>query len=254
MTAQPARVAPEGFSTVVPMISVVDLDRLVAFSKEVFGATEVARTGHPLAILQIGDSKMMLFGGVPNRESQGLNALHVYVPDTDAVYQRALRAGAESLYEPGDRPYGERNAGVKDFAGNYWYIATRTAPAPPMKGTMGTVTPFLLAKDALGLLEFLKSAFNGIEEGVFKSPDGKLMHALLWIGDAALEFGESDPLPFAFYLYSADVDASFKQAVDAGAKPVVSPADQPYGDRLGVVEDPWGNRWCIATPRSEPRP
>ena len=113
---------------------------------------------------------------------------------------------------------------------------------------MRTITPFLLAENALGLHEFLKQAFSAREEGVvYKSPDGKLMHAMLWIGDAALEFGESQGLPFAFYLYVPDADAVYRQAVAAGAKPLYPPKDQPYGDRMGGVEDAWGNTWYIAT-------
>src|SRR5690606_24392068 len=51
-------------------------------------------------------------------------ALHIYVPDTDAAYAKALEAGATSLFEPADMYYGERSGGVRDAAGNHWYIAT----------------------------------------------------------------------------------------------------------------------------------
>ena len=165
----------------------------------------------------------------------------------DAVYRRALEAGAESLYAPEDKPYGERQGGVKDPAGNLWFIATRQAPVPPLKGVLRTVTPFLLARDALGLIEFLKQAFSGKEEGIYKSPEGHLLHAMLWIGDAALEFGEAPGLPFAFYLYVPDADALYQQAVAAGAKSLSPPSDQPWGDRVGGVEDAWGNTWYIAS-------
>jgi uncharacterized glyoxalase superfamily protein PhnB len=238
----------EGFSTVTPYVAVVEVERLISFVKEVFGAVETERSmgsaGGTHCVLRIGDSMLMLGGGSPVRGREKLNALHVYVPDVDAVYQRALEAGAESLYEPQDKPYGARDSGVKDPTGNVWFIAT---PKGPRHEALRTVTPFLLAANALGLIEFLKTAFGAEEIGVYKSPEGELLHAALRIGDAALEFGEAQGLPFAFYLYVPDADALYQQAVAAGAKPLYPPSDQPYGDRVGGVEDAWGNTWYIAS-------
>ena len=73
------------------------------------------------------------------------------------------------------------------------------------------------------------------------------MHAALRIGDAIVEMGEAEPMPAGFYLYVPDADALYRQAVAAGARSLLTPADQPYGDRMAVVEDGWGNTWCIAT-------
>jgi uncharacterized glyoxalase superfamily protein PhnB len=171
-----------------------------------------------------------------------LNALHVYVPDIDAVYRRAVEAGGESVYPPKDKPYGARDATVKDPAGNLWFIATGARHEK-----LRTVTPYVLAVDALGLIEFLKEAFGAEEIGIYKNPDGSLLHGALTIGDAALEFGEAEGLPFAFYLYVPDADALYRRAVAAGAKALHAPANQPYGDRMGGVEDPWGNTWYIAS-------
>jgi uncharacterized glyoxalase superfamily protein PhnB len=238
----------EGFSTVTPYVAVVEVERLISFVKEVFGAVETERSigsaGGIHCELRIGDSMLMFGGGSPVRGREKLNALHVYVPDVDAVYQRALEAGAESLYEPQDKSYGARDSGVKDPTGNVWFIAT---PKGTRHEALRTVTPFLLAANALGLIEFLKTAFGAEEIGVYKSPEGKLLHAALRIGDAALEFGEAQGLPFAFYLYVPDADALYQQAVAAGAKPLYPPSDQPYGDRVGGVEDAWGNTWYIAS-------
>ena len=238
----------EGFSTVTPYVAVVEVERLIAFAKETFGAVETERTtgsaGGVHCELRIGDSMLMFSGGSPVRGREKLNALHVYVPDVDAVYRQALEAGAESLYEPQDKPYGARDAGVKDPTGNIWFIAT---PKGPRHEALRTVTPYVLAANALGLIEFLKAAFSAKEIGVYKSPEGKLLHAALRIGDAALEFGEAQGLPFAFYLYVPDADALYQQAVAAGAKSLYPPSDQPYGDRVGGVEDAWGNTWYIAS-------
>jgi PhnB protein len=58
-------------------------------------------------------------------------SLYLYVPDTDAVYKRAMEAGGKSLMEPADQFYGDRNAGVVDPSGNYWWIATHVEDVPP---------------------------------------------------------------------------------------------------------------------------
>ena len=240
----------EGFSTVTPYLTVVEVERLITFAKEVFDAVETLRStgsaGGFHVELRIGDSMLMCGGGGTFQGPNKLAALHVYVPDTDAVYQRALEAGAESIAQPEDKPYFERNAAVKDPTGIVWYIATKHAGVQRLEG-MRMVTPFLQASNAVGLIEFLKEAFNAREIEVYKSSDGKLMHAAAWIGDAALEFGEADSLPAAFYLYVSDTDALYEQAVAAGATSLYAPSDQPYGDRCGGVEDAWGNTWYIAS-------
>ena len=180
------------------------------------------------------------------RGKEKLHALHVYVPDADAVYRRALEAGAESVFEPKNKPYGSREAGVKDPTGNLWFIAQG-----PRHQALRTVTPYMLAENAFGLIEFLKNAFGAAEIGVYRSPDGRLQHAALRIGDAALEFGEAQAMPAACYLSVPDADAVYEQAVAAGAKSLYPPSDQPYGSRVGGVEDAWGNTWYIASSLAE---
>lgn len=243
----------EGFTTVTPYLTVVEAERLIQFAKDVFGAIETGRSigssGHLHCELKIGDSMLMCGGGARGREKP--LALHVYVPDTDAVYQRALAAGAESLAAPENKPYGERMAGVKDPTGNLWYIATRLPGVKAVEG-MRTVTPYLHHTDPLGLIEFLKQAFSAQELGIYKSPEGRVMHAVLRIGNSILEMGETTPMLGSFYLYVPDADALYEQAVAAGARSFLAPLDQPYGDRLAVVEDNWGNGWCIATHLGQP--
>jgi PhnB protein len=111
------------------------------------------------------------------------------------------------------------------------------------------VTPFLVPpSNAFGLIDFLKAAFHAEEMGMYKSPEGKLEYAALRINDAVLEFGEGPNFPQSnFYLYVPDADTVYQDAVQAGAKSLYPPADQPYGDRVGGVEDAWGNTWYIAT-------
>jgi PhnB protein len=250
MTATMTTGVREGFTTITPYLTVVEAERLVQFAKDVFGAVEKGRavggSGHPHYELQIGDSMLMCGGGEAVRGHERPQVLHVYVPDADAVYRRALGAGAASLSEPEDRPYGERNAGVKDPTGNIWYMATRLPGVAAIEG-MRTVTPYLHQTNPLGLIDFLKRAFSAQELGIHKSPEGLLMQGALRVGNAILEMGETTPMPASFYVYVPDADSLYEQAIAAGAKSLYAPVDQPYGDRMGVVEDGWGNTWCIAT-------
>src|SRR5439155_501428 len=79
-----------------------------------------------------------------------LTGLHLYVPDADQVYRAALEAGADSLRAPVDQPYGDREASVRDVAGNHWYIATHQTGGHVPAG-LGTVTPYLHPRGAPAL-------------------------------------------------------------------------------------------------------
>jgi PhnB protein len=120
---------PAGFHTVTPYLIVRGAERLIEFLKQAFGAEEIYRSTQPdgrigHTELRIGDSMVELAEG--NDQWQPMPcALHLYVPDTDATYRRALEAGATSLFEPADTFYGDRSGGVADPSGNQWYIATR---------------------------------------------------------------------------------------------------------------------------------
>jgi PhnB protein len=118
----------DGFHTVTPYLTVDDASGLIDFLRQVFAAEEVRRDHHPdgsimNAELRIGDSIVEL-SQASARWAATPAALHIYVPDTDAAYDRALQAGAATLYEPADMPYAERSAGVRDPFGNTWFIAT----------------------------------------------------------------------------------------------------------------------------------
>jgi len=119
---------PNGYHTVTPFLVVPDINRQLAFIEAAFGATITERLesedGSVLhAEARIGDSMLMLSPGKGQFQPMPCS-LYLYVPDTDATYARALEAGASSVMEPGDQFYGDRNAGVMDQAGNYWWIAT----------------------------------------------------------------------------------------------------------------------------------
>jgi PhnB protein len=112
---------PEGWHTVTSRIVVRNAEQMVAFLKRVFGATGDYRKDSP-SIVQIGDSVLMVSeAGIRNSTPA---FLYVYVEDTDATFQRALEAGALSVEQPSDMPYGDRRGMVEDQWGNTWQIAT----------------------------------------------------------------------------------------------------------------------------------
>lgn len=126
---------PDGFHTVTPYLTVEGADRLLAFLKAAFDAEEVLcmkRSDGTInhAAVRIGDSMIELADAKADWAPMP-GAIHLYVQDADATYQRSLQAGATSLQEPADMYYGERGAAVKDPVGNHWYIATRTEDLSP---------------------------------------------------------------------------------------------------------------------------
>jgi uncharacterized glyoxalase superfamily protein PhnB len=238
-TAAPIR---EGFQTVTPYLTVVELDRMVAFLTAAFGAKQTERQGGH-AELRIGDSMLMVGGGEQCRGRENTGAFHLYVPDCDATFAQAIAAGAESLGDPADRPYGERSGFVKDLAGNHWYIATRFAWNPAPAGVR-TVVPYAFPSKARGFIDFLQRAFGAEPMDIFEE-GGRVMHAAARVGDAVIEMGEPGDdtfLPSMFFLYVEDCDAVYQQALAAGATSQSAPADLPYG-RSATVIDPYGYQW-----------
>lgn len=125
----PVKHIPEGYHAITPYLVVENADRLIEFVQKVFDAQLVfkmenneGKIGH--AEVEIGDSHLMLAEASDEWKAMQ-TMLHLYVEDTDAIYKKALEAGAISLKEPLDQPYGDRNASVKDPFGNIWGIATR---------------------------------------------------------------------------------------------------------------------------------
>jgi len=115
------RFAPHGWPTVIPRIVARDAQQLVEFIKHVFGATGDYRADRP-AVLSIGDSMIMISDAGIRDATQAF--LYLYVADTDETYRRAVEAGARSLEEPSNLPYGDRRGMVEDKWGNVWQIAT----------------------------------------------------------------------------------------------------------------------------------
>jgi PhnB protein len=248
---------PKGYRAVTPYLVAEDGPGLIDFAKHVFAAEELFRTvgsaGGIHCEVRIGDSMAMIGGGRPGHEFRSKPApaaLHVYVKDTDAVYERALAAGATPISPPADQEYGERGAGVRDPFGNYWYIATAFGKNYLPAG-LHNVNPYLHPVRAPRMIEFLGQAFDAKPDAIYQSPDGVVHHARVKIGDSMIEMGEAhgpyQPMASMFYLYVKDCDALYAQAIRAGATSIAEPEDHPYGDRSGGVRDPFGNQWYIAT-------
>jgi PhnB protein len=249
---------PKGYSTLTTYLVAQDADGLIAFMTKAFGAEETFRSGPGSegglhCEVKIGDSMLMVGGGGAGMKWRGTpmpSAFHIYVPDCDATYARAVEAGAASIAEPADQDYGERTATVKDAAGNYWYIATYKGESYRWEGAP-TLQPYLHPLRAEPVLKFIKRAFGAEELGRYTAPDGVIHHTTVKIGNAYMEMGEAhgpyQPMPTMFYLYVEDCDALYKRAVSAGATSISAPQDHPYGDRSGGVVDPFGNKWYIAT-------
>ena len=244
-----------GIRSVTPYLAVRPAGELIEFVKRAFGAQELLRTtgtgGGIHAEVRIGDTKIMIGGGGAWSGTPTPTGLHLYVPDADGVYRAALGAGADSLYGPVDQPYGDREASVKDVAGNQWYIATHQAQSHVPEG-LGTVTTFLHPRGAPALIEFLKHAFAAEEMAVHRGPEGTIVHAKIRVGGSVIEMGEAHdqwlPMPTMFYVYVDDVDAWYRRALDAGATSMETPALQPYGERRAAVRDAFGNQWYLASP------
>jgi uncharacterized glyoxalase superfamily protein PhnB len=118
---------PKGYHSVTPYLVGRSAAQVIDFLKSAFDAVEIERMETPERVIhaevRIGDSVVML--GEPLAGTPGMPAtLYLYLPDVDAAYRRALQAGATSEQEPVTQFYGDRTAGVKDCAGNRWYLAT----------------------------------------------------------------------------------------------------------------------------------
>jgi uncharacterized glyoxalase superfamily protein PhnB len=241
----------EGFHTVTPYFTVHKAAELIDFVAKSFGATELFRTtgsaGGMHAEVKIGDSIVMIGGAehIPEMPT----AIHLYVPDVDDAYKRALDAGGKSLMEVADQPYGERSGGIEDQSGNRWYIATTFGPLSDIAKDLRTVTVYFHPIGAQGFIDFVTKAFGG-KELMRHAEEGMILHAKVQIGDSVIELGEarypSQPLPTAIYLYVDDVDATYEQALKAGGTSMLAPTDQDYGDRNAWVKDPYDNVWYIA--------
>jgi PhnB protein len=138
---------------------------------------------------------------------------------------------------------------------------TRSAKSVPQG--FHTVTPSLVVQNAAKAIEFYKKAFGAQERMRMSTPDGKIGHAELQIGDSIIflsdempNMGSKSPQSVGtstgtLYLYVEDVDKDFKRAVDAGGKTTMPVADMFWGDRFGSLVDPFGHTWGLSTHKED---
>jgi PhnB protein len=243
------------FPNIAPYFLVEGAPRFIDFLVAAFEGTERIRVPRPdgsimHAEVAIGNSVIEL-GDANEQYPQRQMTTHLYVPDADATFARALQAGAASLYAPtDDHPSGDRWGALKDQFGNNWYIAKPRDWTPGPEG-LRSVQPYLHLRGADKMIPFMEAAFGAETIGLHKSPEGIVHHATIRIGNATLEIdeshGEYQPKPCHLHVYVPDTDAIYAQALRAGATPIEPPRDAPYGDRAAGVKDMFGNSWFIAT-------
>jgi PhnB protein len=121
------------------------------------------------------------------------------------------------------------------------------------------IQPYLILRNCSAALEFYKNAFGAVEKFRMPSPGGGIGHAEMQIGDSVIMMADESPQmnafspehfggsPVSLLIYTENCDEVYARALAAGAKSVREPADQPYGDRMSGVADPFGYKWWIAT-------
>jgi PhnB protein len=136
----------------------------------------------------------------------------------------------------------------------------------PIPDGFHTITPHIVVQGAAKAIDFYKAAFAAEELSRHPTPDGKIMHALLKIGDTMLMLNDEFPqmgakgpksiggTPVTLHMYVQDADKSFNRAVQAGATVTMPIADMFWGDRYGIVTDPFGHSWSIATHKQDLTP
>jgi PhnB protein len=129
----------------------------------------------------------------------------------------------------------------------------------PIPDGYHSVQPYLMFKNTAAAIGFYTAAFGATERFRMPEPSGRISHAEIQIGDSILMMADEAPSigawsiqhyggsPVSFLVYTPDCDSLYKQAVAAGAISEREPADQPYGDRMCGIKDPFGYRWYFAT-------
>ena len=283
-TAEPVAAAR---TAAAPRIAFKNAAKAIEFYTAAFGAREIMRFAIgeqiPHAEITIGDSSIMLTdewpeGGRFSAETLGNSpvAMALSVPNVDAFVEHAVDAGATVVFPVKDQFYGRREGTLRDPFGYLWSVSTVTEemsveemhrrmnagqPAPPKRSAVDpipkgfrTLTPYIVAQEAAGLIDFVKQAF-GAEE-TFRTIGGAGgIHAEMRVGDSMLMMGGGGPglkwsgksKQFGFHYYVPDCDTTYKRALEAGATSITEPVDQPYGERSATVRDAAGNFWYIAT-------
>jgi PhnB protein len=166
----------------------------------------------------------------------------------DAALAPLARVAAELRHYPNPAFTARLKAALKERATMSTMMTTAAPTTTTAREGFTTVTPYIAAKDST-FTEFVKHAFGAVETETTTGPRG--VHRELRIGDSMLMVGETQeeggvPIrPSAYHLFVEDVDATYDRALAAGATSLGAPADRPYGERSGFVQDAMGNHWYI---------
>lgn len=248
--------AQPGFINIAPYLLVKGAAEFLEFLKAAFGASERIRVPNPDGSIMhaeagLGNSVIELAEASTANPARQV-AVHLYVDDADATFERAIRAGATLVQAVEDMPWGDRQGTVKDKFGNRWYIGMPKGWTPGPEG-IRNVQPFLHLRDALKFVPFVTAAFGAEAQGVALSDAGEVLHATIRIGSGTLEISEANedaPLsPAYMHLYVPDADAAYANALKAGATSLEEPNDKSYGERMAAIKDGFGNVWWVATYR-----
>jgi PhnB protein len=129
----------------------------------------------------------------------------------------------------------------------------------PIPDGYTSVAPYLFVDDAKAAIEFYKRAFGATDHGMIETPDGRVAHAELKLGDTVMRLCDNLPIFEAkapselggttveIFLFVEDVDATVRRAADAGATVKAEPTNQFWGDRLARLTDPFGHHWLVAS-------
>jgi PhnB protein len=246
------------FHTIAPYMIVPRAGEFIEFLTYAYGGTERFRVGREPgselimhAEVTIGNSIIELadaYEQIPAAPT----TIHLYVDDAHSSFNRAIDAGATSIYEVGEHISGDIQGAVRDPFGNLWYIAMKGDWTPGPGELVPSVQPYLHLRGSEKMIPFLENAFGGVVTGhVPMSPEGHVLHATVQIGDNSLELDEAhgvfQPMPCHLHLHVDDADALHARALRAGATSIDPPSNKPYG-RSGGVKDPFGNSWYITSP------
>lgn len=142
-------------------------------------------------------------------------------------------------------------------------VQDKPATTGKQKRPLPAVSPHLVCAGAVKAIDFYKDAFGAVEMMRLVGKDGRLIHGSLMIGDGLVMLTDEAPewkalsptalngTPVSIHLYVDDVDAAIARAEKAGAKVIMPATDMFWGDRYGVVVDPFGHKWSLATPQRE---
>lgn len=240
-----------------------DVDEAITFYTEILGFSVQMHPAPGFAALKKDNVRLYLnqpgAGGagkaMPDGESPkpgGWNRIQIPVDDLESFYADLKEKGATFRNEISEGKGGKQVL-LQDPSGNLveLFESTREKSVRPIPKGFHTVTPYILAEDAMGLIDFIKKAFDGEVEQMMKTDDGTVQHSTIRIGDSPvmISSGNEDfrPNTCMLHLYVEDVDTIYKQAVDAGGQSLREPTDEFYGDRSAGVKDQWGNQWWLAT-------